>query len=131
MSMNNIPVYERNPRFARGLLSAANTNRDGTGTIVTIMTAGADGSRVRKITITALGTTTAGMVRLYIHDGTNYTLWMEIQVGAITPSGTVAAWQEVIEIYGEEALQLPALHSLRGSTHNGESFHVAVEASDF
>lgn len=131
MTMNIAPVFERLPRFARGALSAANTNRDGTGTIVTIFTAGNDGSRIRKITITALSTTTAGMVRLYIYDGTNYALWKEIPVTAITPSGTVQAFQEVIEMFDEEALQLPALHSLRGSTHNAENFHVAVEGGDY
>ncbi len=131
MTMNISPVYPRLARFARGLLSAANTNRDGTGTIVTIFTAGNDGSVINRIIITALSTTTAGMVRLYIHDGSAYTLWREIPVTAITPSGTVQAWTETIELFGDEVLKLPVSHSLRGSTHLGESFHVAVEGSDY
>ena len=131
MSMNNIPVYEKTPRVERGALSAANTNRDGTGTIVTILTAGADGTVVRRITINSIGTTTAGMVRLYHHNGTSYTLLKEIPVTAITPSGTVEAWSEVIEYFGDEGLRLPTGHSIRGSTHNAENFHVLIEGNDF
>jgi uncharacterized membrane protein len=69
-------------------LSVANTNRDGTGTLVDILTAAAAGTRVDALEIVAAGTTTAGVVRLFLYDGTNNRLFKEILVDAVTPSTT-------------------------------------------
>jgi hypothetical protein len=116
-------------RNAIGQVSAANTNRDGTGTIVSVFTAGANGSRVDKITIKAVASTTAGMIRLYIHDGANTRLWREVEVPAVTPSGTVRTFLE--EVIPAGGLLLPNGYSLRASTHNAETFNVIAEGGDF
>lgn len=121
--------YAATPRSALGQVSTANTNRDGTGTIATIFTAGASGSRIDDITIIATGTTTAGMVRLFLHDGTNARLWAEVPVSAATPSGTVQAFTASLL---NQSLILPGAWSLRASTHNAETFNVIVDrAGDF
>ena len=52
-------------------ISAANTNRDGTGTLVTVSTGTTSGDRIEDIELCAAGTTTDGVVRLFIFDGTN------------------------------------------------------------
>ncbi len=122
------PAYTATPRTERATLSAANTNRDGTGTIVNLFTAGSNGSRVERITICATGTTTAGMIRLYLYDGTNTDLWREIAVTAITPSGTVNSYY--IQISGL-AYILSTGKSIRCSTHNAETFRVVAEGGDF
>jgi len=131
MTMNTQPVYERIPVVGSVVVSAANTNRDGTGTVVTVLTAGTDGTRIRRITIKATATTTAGMVRLFLHDGTNFRLWKEVVVAAITPSAAVETFEEIIELFGEDALSLPTLYSLRASTHNAETFHVTAEGGNY
>lgn len=115
--------YAATPKAASVLVSAANTNRDGTGTLATVFTAGASGSRIDDITIQAITTTTAGMVRLYLHNGTAAFLIAEVPVTAITPSGTVAAFVAVLR---NQAIVIPTGWSLRASTHNAESFHVSV-----
>lgn len=121
--------YASTPRTAVGQATAANTGRDGTGAIATIITAGASGSRIDDITITAVATTTAGMVRLFLHDGTNARLVKEIPVSAITPSGTVAAFTSSLF---NQNLILATGWSLRASTHNAETFNVCVtRAGDF
>jgi hypothetical protein len=121
--------YASTPRAAVGQVSTANTNRDGTGTIVTIFTAGSSGSRVDDIVVTATGTTTAGMVRLFLHDGTNARLWQEVPVTAVTPSGTVQAFTSSLL---NQALILPNGWSLRASTNNAETFNIFVDrAGDF
>jgi hypothetical protein len=122
------PAYTATPRTERAALSVGNTNRDGTGTIVNLFTAGASGSRVERITICATGTTTTGVIRLYLHDGTNTDLWREIPVTAITPSGTVPAFY--IQL-GSLAYILTSGKSLKISTHNAESFRVIAEGGDF
>jgi hypothetical protein len=121
--------YASTARAAVGQVSTANTNRDGTGTIVTIFTAGSSGSRVDDIVVTATGTTTAGMVRLFLNDGTNTRLWAEIPVTAVTPSGTVQAFTSSLL---NQALILPNGWSLRAATNNAETFNVIVDrAGDF
>jgi hypothetical protein len=126
--------YAAVPKVGIGQLSTANTNRDGTGTLATVFTAGANGSRIERIVIQATGTTTAGMVRLFLHDGTNARLYEEVPVSAVTPSGTTAAFFETLEAFGTPRLMplvLPTGWSLRASTHNAESFNVIAVGGDF
>lgn len=127
--MSTSSNYAATPRTAVAQATAANTNRDGTGTIATVFTAGASGSRIDDIAITATGTTTAGMVRLYLHDGTNARLWREVAVSAITPSATVSPFSSTL---GNLALVLQTGWSLRASTEKAETFNVLVtRAGDF
>lgn len=124
--MSASPSYVGTPKTYQGQLTAANANRDGTGTVVTIATAGANGLRIDDITIKAQVTTTAGMVRLFIHDGTNYRLWKEVPVTAITVSATVAAFEaSLIDL----ALILENGWSLRASTEKAEAINVIVTRS--
>lgn len=121
--------YAATPRAALGQVSTANTNRDGTGTIATIFTAGSNGSRIDDIKIQATGTTTAGVVRLFLHDGTNARLFAEVLVSAVTPSTTVEAWSYTLL---NQAIVIPNGWSLRASTNNAETFNVIVNrAGDF
>lgn len=123
------PVFVGTPRVAVGQVSAANTNRDGTGTIVTVFTAGSLGGRVDKVEITAAGTTTAGVVRLYIATGATIRLWKEVMVNAITPSTTIEVFRSVYEPSG--GLMLATGQTLQASTHNAETFNVAATGGDF
>ena len=121
--------YASTPRAALGQVSTANTARDGTGTLATIFTAGSSGSRIDDIKIQATGTTTAGVVRLFLHDGTNARLFAEILVSAVTPSTTVEAWSTTLL---NQAIVIPSGWSLRASTNNAETFNVIVNrAGDF
>jgi hypothetical protein len=121
--------YASTVRTAQAQVSVANTARNGTGTIVTVFTAGASGSRIDDIYITATGTTTAGVVRLFLNDGTNTYLFDEILVTAITPSTTVSVFQAVLL---NQAIVLATGWSLRASTNNAETFNIQVtRAGDF
>jgi hypothetical protein len=127
--MSSNANYAATPKSALAQLSAANTNRDGTGTIVTVLTAGTSGTRIDDITITATGTTTAGVVRLFIHDGTTARLWREVLVSAITPSTTVSPFSATLT---NLSLVLQTGFSLRASTNNAETFNICVtRAGDF
>ena len=125
------PNFTAIPNLGLAVISTANTNRDGTGTIATVLTAGSSGSRIDRIRIIAIGATTAGMIRLFIHDGTNARLYREIPVGALSPSGTVQAFNAEINFAGDNALTLPSGFSLRASTHLAESFVVVAEGGNF
>lgn len=121
--------YASTVRAAVAQVTTANTNRNGTGTIVTVFTAGANGSRIDDISIDATGTTTAGVVRLFLNDGSTSYLWQEILVTAVTPSTTQAVWSYTLL---NLALVIPSGWSLRASTNNSETFNILVtRAGDF
>ena len=125
--------YASRPRCEVGQVSTANTARDGTGTIASIFAAGLEGSRIDQIRIHATSTTTAGMIRLFIDNGTNTRLWKEIPVTAITPSATQPAWSANVasQVDLELPLVLPATHSLRAATNNAETFNIIAIGGDF
>lgn len=121
--MSSTASYASVPAPAQGQLTVANTNRDGTGTLVTILSSAANGTRIDDIAIVAAGTTTAGVIRLFVSDGTNHRLWREVLVTAKTPSTTVDVWSVYME---NLALVLKTGWSLRAATHNAETFNVLV-----
>jgi len=129
--------YAATPKVGVATISTANTNRDGTGTIGTVFTAGASGSLIDAVEVKATGTTTAGMVRLFLHDGTSAHLICEIPVLAVTPSATVPAWSAIVNSQGmnngtiQLPLRIPTGWSLRASTHNAETFKVVGFGGDF
>lgn len=134
--MSGQAAYAATPRNSAVNITTANTNRDGTGTIGTVFTAGSSGSRIDRIVIKATSTTTAGMVRLYVYNGSTYYLLREIAISAITPSSTVATYETAMASnnaadIGFLPLILPNGYSLRASTHNGESFNVIAIGGDF
>lgn len=132
--MSTSANFAATPRVGIGQVSVANANRDGTGTIENVFTAGADGSRISRIVIQAIVTTTAGQVRLYLHDGTNTRLWKEVAISALTPSAAVQAAHEELSDQSDISLLpliLPSGWSLRASTHNGETFNVIAYGGDF
>lgn len=127
--MSTSAQYAATARAALGQVTVANTARDGTGTLASVFTAGASGSRIDDIYIAATGTTTAGVVRLFLFDGTNNRLWQEILVTAVTPSTTQQVWNYALL---NQALILPNGYILKGSTNNAETFNINVtRAGDF
>jgi hypothetical protein len=106
------------------VLSTANANRDGTGTLVDVVTAPVNGCIIEEVTMAATGVTNAGMLRVFIFDGTNSRLEREVTVEAIpSPSGTVRAFQKSFRPTG---LKLTTGQKLQMSTHLAETFHVVA-----
>ncbi len=131
MAVTATPIFVQTPRHVCVAISTANTNRDGSGTIGTIFTAGSNGSLVDHIDIVATGTTTVGVVRLYIHNGSAAFLWREFLVSAHPPSTSVMTWTRIVDCTPpENGLYLPSGWSLRASTHNAETFNVHVIGGD-
>ena len=127
MVQNTDPVFGLTPVIGQASIATANTNRDGTGTIGTLLTGSANGTRVDFCVIKSIVTTTAGMIRFYIDDGAgNIYLWDELVVTAITASGTVAAFRGVIQL----GFQLPSGYILKASTQNAETFRCFVHGAN-
>lgn len=133
MAVTATPVFTQAPFVATGQVSAANTNRDGTGTIVTIKAGTTNGTRIERVTVKATVTTTAGMVRLYLDDGTNVRLVKELVVSAITVAAGVAGFEaEWSRGDGLPVVELPAsTYILKASTHNAEAMNVTAWGGEF
>jgi hypothetical protein len=74
MAANTTPIYSKAGQIAWGTLTAANTAKDGTGTVVTIFTAGPDGGRVERVRAKALGTNVATVLRIFVNNGSDPTV---------------------------------------------------------
>lgn len=122
------PAYATLPRIGFVALSAANTNRDGSGTLETVITAASEGTRIERIIVQATAATTAGQVRLFLHDGTNARLFREVAIAAATPSATVQAVNA--EVSAGPYFVLPSGWSIRATTHNAETFAVTAMGAD-
>lgn len=127
--MGQTANFAATPRREIADISVANTNRDGTGTIVSGFTSGASGSRVDRLEFKAVGTTTAGMLRAFLKDGAGaWKLWREYPVDAITPSASTATFTVRDDDIGEV---LKTGVQLGFATHNAEAFTVHVMGGDF
>ncbi len=74
MAANVAPIFPLAPKVQWGtVLTTANTAKDGTGTVVTCFTAGAEGSRIDQISVRALGTNIQTVLRLFVNNGSDPT----------------------------------------------------------
>ena len=94
MPANTTPIFTLNGNFTPARIAAANTASDGSGALVTVVTAGANGSRVdgvrfRNSQVTA-ATSSAMVHRIFLSDtgGTNYRLIGEVATATATRSAT-------------------------------------------
>ena len=127
--------YATTPRTGVGIVTTADTSRTAPSTVVTVFTAGASGSRIDRIDLCAVGTTTATMVRLFIYNGSTYYLWKEVPVSAITPSSTVAVFATSFSstIIGSQLpLTIPSGYSLRATINDTTGgVNVIANGGDF
>lgn len=79
--MASTPAFAVTPRIGVGSVSTTNTNRDGTGTIVTIITGASTGTRINEIVIKSTNDPADSIVTLFLHDGTTAWLFDEIDLG--------------------------------------------------
>lgn len=130
MTANTKPVFAITPIVGVALIGAANAARDGSGAIVDLVTAGANGARADKVIVRALAATTPGVVRLfYKPTGGAWSIFDEIEVTAITPAAETPAFGGVRDLLG--GLAIPAGSKLGAATHNAEPFAITVFGGDF
>jgi hypothetical protein len=111
--------YASTPKFGSATLTTADTSLTAPTTVGTIVTAGASGTRIDYIDVQGVATTVAGLINLFVFDGTNYILWQQIPVQAVTSSTTVPAFAAVVSSNGNAnvmPLTLPTGYSLRATT---------------
>lgn len=94
MPANTTPIFPLSINNAAtfSTITTANTAKDGTGTVVTVFTAGANGARLDSLKVRALGTNVATVMRFFINNGStnataaNNALFHEVTIAATTLS---------------------------------------------
>lgn len=71
MAINTSPIFSKKGdiQWASPALTAANTAKDGTGTVASVFTAGADGAYVQRLIARPLGTNVATVLRVFVNNG--------------------------------------------------------------
>lgn len=131
MAVTATPIFVQTPKNADIALTATgNTNTDGTtGTYTTLLTAGANGSKIERIKLVCLGTV-AEKVRIFVGGK----VFKEVLFAAVTPSNTVAALEAEIDCsQAGNALILAASAVIIANVNTGTSclVHAHVYYWDF
>jgi hypothetical protein len=111
--------YASTPVFGSATLTTADTSLTAPTTVGTVLTAGASGTRIDYIDVQGVATTTSGLINLFVYDGTNYMLWQQVPVQAVTSSTTAPAFTVALSSNGNAnllPLTLPTGYSLRATT---------------
>jgi hypothetical protein len=98
MTANTAPIYVLTPQTTLfgAATTSANTAVDGTGTVITLYTAGSNGGYVRRIRVKAAGTNAASVMRIFINNGSttstaaNNCLIGELPLAATTASNSTS-----------------------------------------
>lgn len=128
--MATSPAFIATPRLTGVNVSSANTARDGSGSITSLITGAATGTRVLEIDAQCAATSAAALVRIFISSdsGSTWKLFDEIAITAATVSDTVKANRN-IATYSN--LILPsATYQLGVTTSIAQSTNVFALAGD-
>ena len=127
--------YASTPRVGSATLTTADTSLTAPTTVGTVLTAGASGTRIDYIEVQGVATTSAGLVNLFIYDGTNYILWQQVPVIAVTSSTTAPSFAANLSSNSNAnimPLTLPTGHSLRATTSVSQTgIRVTAYGGDF
>lgn len=127
--------YASTPRVGSANLTTADTSLTAPTTVGTVLTAGASGTRIDYIEVQGVATTSAGLVNLFIYDGSNYILWQQVPVIAVTSSTTAPAFAANLSSNSNAnimPLTLPTGHSLRATTSVSQTgIRVTAYGGDF
>ena len=127
--------YAATPKVGSALLTTADTSLTAPTTVGTVVTAGASGTRIDYIEIQGVATTVAGIINLFLFDGTNYILWNQVPVIAVTSGTTAVAFQALLSSNSNAnimPLTLPTGWSLRATTTTAQTgIRVTAYGGDF
>ena len=127
--------YAATPRVSSAILTTADTSLTAPTTVSTILTAGSSGTRIDYIEVIGVATTTACLVNLFIYDGTNYILWQQVPIIAVTSSTTAPTYAAYISSNANAnimPLTLPTGYSLRAAvTVTQTGVRVTAYGGDF
>lgn len=122
------PVFAVTPRIGAVSIATADSSYTSPTNFATLVSGVASGTRVSEIVVKNAATSTAALIRIFLHDGTNYYIYDELVVSAASGSATVAQ-NRTSATYSN--LVLPsASWSIRVSTSVSQTTHVIAFVAD-
>jgi hypothetical protein len=139
MAANTSPIFTLTPNIGMAEVAAANTESDGTGDLVLLFTAGAEGSRVDRIRYqnaqSAAAASSAMVAKFFITDtgGANPRLLVEVAIGAITRTVAVVGANGIYTFVNGLIIPSGTLLKVCQSVYAGvqDLMHYVCEGGDF
>lgn len=92
--MASAPSFSATPKLGSGLIPATlDTSLTAPTNVTTILTGGASGTQIFEIVFEGVLTTVAGVVNVFLYDGSTYHLYDQVLVAAVTSSTTAVAFR--------------------------------------
>lgn len=139
--MGSSPIFSSSPIIGAVRINAANTARDGSGTLFGLCTGGTSGTRVDTIIFehASSGATpggfTPGVGRVFLSDsgGTNFRLYSEVLLARVVESNTVLGARQIIRFYNGLCLPPNVVVAVAQSawTSTTDNFDVTAEGGYF
>lgn len=109
-------------------VSTADTTRDGSGSIATLVTAGTFGTLIELVRVVSQAATTKGMLRMFLNDGSTWDLYKEYPVfeSAPTLDRRVTVVTDPLGVF-----VLPSGWIMGFSTQVGDVFNAFAHGGDY
>ena len=92
--MATAPAYASTINLGSGLVPATlDTSLTAPTNVTTIVTGGTNGTKIEELIFQGVGTTVAGVVNVFLYDGSTYHLYDQVLVAAVTSSTTAIAFR--------------------------------------
>jgi hypothetical protein len=85
------PTFESTPRTAVASVSTANTARDGSGTLASIITGVSAGTRIDRLVLNSTADPADSTVTIFLFDGSTAWYWREVDLGNPAAGSTTVA----------------------------------------
>lgn len=139
MAANTNPIFTKQGNFTPARIAAANTAADGSGTLVTLVTAATDGTRVDGVRFrnsqASAAASTAMVHRIFLTDtgGANPRLVGEVLTAAATRSNTVIGATSIFTFDQPVIMKSGQIMSVCQSAYAGvqDQFDAIAYAGDF
>lgn len=111
--MATAPAYAATPVIWAGLVpGTADTSWTSPSNVTTLGSAGANGTKITQVDVEPVGTVVAGVVNVFLYDGSAYHLLESVTIAAATLSTTAAPSKQTFKY---DSLVLPNGWSLRAT----------------
>ena len=119
--MASSPAFASTPSLGSASLGGFDTSLTAPSTVSTIVTGGSSGTKINEIVIQGTGTTVAGVVNIFVYDG-SYSLIDPVLVSAVTSSTSAVAFRAVRQyanlVLPSSSWTLRATHTVTGNDTN-------------
>lgn len=128
--MASEPAFAVTPRIGAAALNAsADTSYTAPTNVATIITGASTGTRIAEVVVQMTATvSSATMVRLFLHDGSTYTLYDEVLIAAAT--GAQAVKQTRASVFYTNLILPNNNWSLRATVHTANAGVVVALGAD-